>query len=71
MAEVVVPNGTNGTHPRAVQLLGSRLVLTGIRPEVAQTMVGLGIQLGPIVTYSTLQAGLANVYTPGVKGARP
>lgn len=45
---------------RAVQLLGARLMLTGIRPEVAQALVGLGIDLGDVVTYSTLQQGLAN-----------
>jgi rsbT co-antagonist protein RsbR len=46
---------------QAVQLLGARLVLTGIRPEVAQALVGLGVELGAIVTYSTLQRGLADV----------
>jgi anti-anti-sigma factor len=44
---------------QAVNLLGARVVLTGIRPEVAQTLVGLGIDLGKIVTRSTLQAGIA------------
>lgn len=44
---------------QAVNLLGANVVLTGIRPEVAQTLVGLGIQLGNIVTRSTLQAGIA------------
>jgi|GEM_PF-375519 len=46
---------------RAVQLLGARLVLTGIRPEVAQALVGLGVDLGTMITYSTLQRGLAEV----------
>jgi rsbT co-antagonist protein RsbR len=46
---------------RAVQLLGARLVLTGIRPEVAQALVGLGVELGSMITYSTLQRGLAEV----------
>lgn len=46
---------------RAIQLLGSRLVLTGIRPEVAQALVGLGVELASIITYSTLQRGLAEV----------
>ena len=44
---------------QAVNLLGAKVVLTGIRPEVAQTLVGLGINLGNIVTRSTLQAGIA------------
>lgn len=44
---------------QAVQLLGAQVVLTGIRPEVAQTLVGLGIELRHIVTRNTLQAGIA------------
>lgn len=44
---------------RATGLLGARVVLTGIRPEVAQTLVGLGVDLGSIVTRGTLQSGIA------------
>ncbi|MEN9938678.1 MAG: hypothetical protein RLZZ387_5257 [Chloroflexota bacterium] len=44
---------------QAVKLLGARVVLTGIRPEVAQTLVGLGVDLTSIVTRSSLQAGIA------------
>jgi rsbT co-antagonist protein RsbR len=43
---------------QAVTLLGARVVLTGIRPEVAQTLVGLGVDLRAIVTRSTLQNGI-------------
>lgn len=43
---------------KAVKLLGAQVVLTGIRPEVAQTLVQLGINLGGIVTHSTLQAAI-------------
>lgn len=43
---------------KAVQLLGAQVVLTGIRPEVAQTLVGVGADLRGIVTYSTLQNGI-------------
>ncbi|HEY0737449.1 MAG TPA: substrate-binding domain-containing protein, partial [Herpetosiphonaceae bacterium] len=45
---------------QAVRLLGAVVVLTGIRPEVAQTLVGLGVDLRTIVTYSSLQSGIAN-----------
>jgi rsbT co-antagonist protein RsbR len=48
---------------QAVELLGSRVVLTGIRPEVAQTLVGIGVNLGSIVTRATLQDGI--VYAMG------
>ncbi|MEM8535868.1 MAG: STAS domain-containing protein [Chloroflexota bacterium] len=48
---------------QAVQLLGTRIIITGIRPEVAQTMVQLGVDLQGIITYSTLQAGIAHALT--------
>jgi PAS domain S-box-containing protein len=43
----------------AVKLLGATVILTGIRPEVAQTLIGLGVELQGIVTRSTLQSGIA------------
>jgi rsbT co-antagonist protein RsbR len=48
---------------RAVNLIGAHLVLTGIQPRIAQTLVQLGVSLGDIVTYSTLQAGIASILT--------
>lgn len=44
---------------QAVQLLGASVLLTGIRPEIAQTLVGLGVHMGGIVTRSTLQGGIS------------
>jgi rsbT co-antagonist protein RsbR len=44
---------------QAVKLLGAKVVLTGIRPEVAQTLVGLGLDLSGITTRGTLQSGVA------------
>ena len=44
---------------QAVKLLGAQVVLTGIRPEVAQTLVGLGADLSGIVTCGSLQTGIA------------
>lgn len=43
---------------QAVKLLGAEVVLTGIRPELAQTLVGLGVDLSAIVTRSSLQDGV-------------
>jgi len=43
---------------QAVRLLGAEVVLTGIRPEVAQTLVGMGVSLQGIVTRGTLQSGI-------------
>jgi PAS domain S-box-containing protein len=42
----------------AVRLLGAEVVLTGIRPALAQTLVHLGIDLSRIVTRSSLSGGL-------------
>jgi anti-anti-sigma regulatory factor/HAMP domain-containing protein len=44
----------------AARLLGSKVVIVGIRPEVAQTMVGLGIDMGAVSTFADLQSALAN-----------
>ncbi|HEU4412001.1 MAG TPA: PAS domain S-box protein [Polyangiaceae bacterium] len=44
---------------QAVRMLGARVLLTGIRPDVAKTIVDLGVDLGGIVTLSTLKAGIA------------
>jgi GAF domain-containing protein len=50
---------------RALQLLGAKAVLSGIRPEVAVSLVQLDVQLGSIVTMSTLQSGIAYALGPG------
>jgi anti-anti-sigma regulatory factor len=44
---------------QAVRLLGARAMLTGIRPEVAQTLIGLGVDLSGVITCSSLQSGIA------------
>ncbi|NJO05462.1 MAG: STAS domain-containing protein [Chloroflexaceae bacterium] len=46
---------------QAVRLLGAQVMLTGIQPQIAQTLVQLGVDLGTIQTRSTLQAGIATV----------
>ncbi len=43
---------------QAARLLGTRVVLTGIAPEVAQTIVSLGVELVGLVTKSDLQSGI-------------
>ena len=42
----------------AVRLLGAQLVLTGVRPTIARTLVHLGIDLEGVVTRASLEAGL-------------
>jgi rsbT co-antagonist protein RsbR len=43
---------------QAAQLLGCRSVLVGISAEIAQTLVGLGVNFSQIATRATLQNGL-------------
>src|SRR5262249_22640418 len=43
---------------RAAVLLGARVILVGIRPEIAQSIVGLGIDLSHIASQPTLAAAL-------------
>lgn len=48
---------------QAVRLLGAEVLITGIRPEVAQTIIGLGINLTGITTRGTLRDGIAYALT--------
>ncbi|MDH4138722.1 MAG: STAS domain-containing protein [Anaerolineae bacterium] len=43
---------------QAAELMGCQVVLTGIRPEIAQTLVILGVDLGEVVTLRNLQSGI-------------
>jgi rsbT co-antagonist protein RsbR len=44
----------------AARLLGTECIVSGIRPQVAQTMVSLGIEFGDIATKATLADALAH-----------
>jgi len=44
---------------QAVRLLGAQIILTGIRAEIAQTLVSLDIDFNEIITRSTLRDGIA------------
>ncbi len=46
------------TTARALRLLGVEPVLSGIRPDVAQTLINLGVGLAGITTCSTLQSSI-------------
>lgn len=43
---------------QALKLLGAQVILTGIQPRIAQTLVELAVDLRDIVTLATLQAGI-------------
>jgi rsbT co-antagonist protein RsbR len=42
----------------ATRLMGAECIISGIRPEIAQTVVHLGIDLSNIVTKATLASAL-------------
>lgn len=44
---------------QAARLLGANCMLVGIKPEVAHTLVQLGVDLSGIITRSNLQSGVA------------
>lgn len=44
---------------QAGKMLGTQVLLTGIHPRIAQTLVQLGIDLSGIITHGTLQSGIA------------
>jgi rsbT co-antagonist protein RsbR len=43
----------------AARLMGADCVISGIRPQIAQTIVHLGVDLGPVITKSTLADAFA------------
>ena len=49
----------------AARLLGCQTVLVGVRPEIAQTLVGLGVDLRGIATRATLADGLGTALRLG------
>jgi rsbT co-antagonist protein RsbR len=53
----------------AARLMGTECVISGIRPQIAQTIVALGVEFGEIATKATLADALA--YALERTGARP
>ncbi|MBF0497724.1 MAG: STAS domain-containing protein, partial [Deltaproteobacteria bacterium] len=43
---------------KAAALLGTRCIMVGIKPDIAQSIVNLGIDLTDVETFSSLQVGL-------------
>lgn len=44
---------------RAARLLGAKIVLVGIGPEIAQTIIQLGVDLSDITTRANLESGIS------------
>ncbi|MCC6559296.1 MAG: Fis family transcriptional regulator, partial [Polyangiaceae bacterium] len=44
----------------ALRLLGARAVITGVRGELAQALIELGVDLGGVEIRGTLQGGIAH-----------
>jgi rsbT co-antagonist protein RsbR len=64
----------------AARLMGAECIISGIRPQIAQTIVHLGIDLGDVITKATLadafrialsRTGRAVVKGPGSAGSVP
>jgi anti-anti-sigma regulatory factor/predicted hydrocarbon binding protein len=58
----------------ATRLLGASFILSGIRPEVARTLVQIGLELGSLTTCRSLKEGLEKSFELlglSVVGARP
>jgi ribose transport system substrate-binding protein len=53
------------------RLLGTMMILVGISPEIAQTMVQIGIDLSSIRTFSTLRDGLIFAQSSNKGGRAP
>ncbi len=47
----------------ATRLMGAECIISGIRPEIAQTIVHLGIDLSRIITKATMAAALRYAFT--------
>jgi PAS domain S-box-containing protein len=55
---------------QAGRLLGTEVVLTGIRPEVAQSLISIGSDLRGMTTQSTLQSGIGYALHRAAPGSR-
>ncbi len=55
---------------RASALVGARCLVSGISPNMAQTIVSLGVDLGGLMSFSTLEAALRFALTESMKPRR-
>ena len=55
----------------AARLMGAECIISGIRPQIAQTVVALGIEFGDIPTKATLADALRHVLRGRVRHRAP
>jgi rsbT co-antagonist protein RsbR len=58
----------------AARLMGADCIISGIRPQIAQTIVHLGVELGDVITKATLADAFAVALTRrglGVQSLKP
>ncbi len=56
---------------RAARLLGAEVLLTGISPAIAQTLVALNLDLDDLTTLATLQSGIAHALRARAAASAP
>lgn len=56
--------GTLIRAANALKLIGAKAMLTGLRPEIAKTLIELGVPLQDLTTRATLKSALAELLTP-------
>lgn len=47
---------------KAIQLMGAECIISGIRPEIAQTIVHMGIDISNVKSKATMEAALKSVF---------
>jgi rsbT co-antagonist protein RsbR len=56
---------------KATRLMGSECIISGIRPQIAQTIVHLGVDLGDVLTKSTMAGALGVAFKRRGLSVRP
>ena len=55
----------------ATRLMGAECIISGVRPQIAQTMVHLGVNLAGVITKSTLAGALAVAFKQRALAVKP
>ncbi|WP_437290225.1 substrate-binding domain-containing protein [Sorangium sp. So ce406] len=69
LVDAQVAHALQQTH-RAAALLGARVVLVGVRPEIAARLVALDVDLGDLATHRSLSSALEAVAPAGLRALR-